>query len=67
MKFFSEHSAVVISFCVVVFFCVLPVYGQPGDPGGGQDPDVPISGIEWLVGAGGLLGSRYLWKKVKKL
>lgn len=36
-------------------------YAQPGDPGG--DPDVPISGIELLIGAGGLYGVRKLMKK----
>jgi hypothetical protein len=40
--------------------CVL--YAQP-DPGG--DPDVPITGIEILIGAGGALGLKKLLGKRK--
>lgn len=32
------------------------VFAQPGDPGG--DPDVPITGIEILLGIGGLYGAK---------
>ncbi|NOS55450.1 MAG: hypothetical protein HOP37_04240 [Cyclobacteriaceae bacterium] len=47
-------------------FCVsaVVVYAQPGDPGG--DPDVPITGIEILIGAGGALGIKKMLKKRKK-
>ena len=34
------------------------VYAQPGDPSG--DPDVPITGIELLLVAGGALGIKKL-------
>jgi hypothetical protein len=45
--------------------CVL--YAQVGDPGGGEDPDeVPITGIEILIGAGGALGLKKLLNKRKK-
>ncbi len=37
---------------------------QPGDPGG--DPDVPITGIEILIGAGGALGLKKAWDNRKK-
>jgi hypothetical protein len=41
-------------------FSILAQPGGPGDPGG--DPDVvPISGIEWLIGAGALLGAKRLY------
>lgn len=42
--------------------------GQPGDPGGGGDPDnpVPISGLEFLIGGGLFLGIRSLLKDRKK-
>ncbi len=40
------------------------VAAQPGDPGG--DPDVPISGIEWLIGGGALFGIRKLWGRFKE-
>ena len=46
-------------------FGALQLFAQPGDPGGGGDPDVPITGIEILVGIGGALGARKLFKKKK--
>lgn len=36
------------------------VSAQPGPP---DDPDVPITGIEILMGVGGLLGLRKLYSK----
>jgi hypothetical protein len=51
---------------LICFFLFLSVgvWAQPGDPGGGQDPDIPISGIEWLLLAGGALGvKRFLSRK----
>jgi len=43
---------------LILLFIILPLAGmcQPGDPGG--NPDVPITGIEFLVGGGALLGIR---------
>lgn len=46
----------------LLFFCA-PLLAQPGDPGG--DPDVPISGIEVLIGAGALLGVKKMYAKRK--
>jgi len=43
---------------------VSALQAQPGDPGG--DPDVPISGVEWLIGAGGVYSIRKLMKKNKQ-
>lgn len=40
------------------------VQAQPGDPGG--DPDVPITGIEILIGAGGALGVKKMLDKKKR-
>lgn len=37
---------------------------QPGDPG--TDPDVPISGIEILIGLGGLLGAKKIFDAKRK-
>jgi hypothetical protein len=41
-------------------------FSQPGDPGGGGNPTVPITGIEILIGIGSLFGaSRFLKGKNK--
>lgn len=50
---------------LIQIFLLLPllVAAQPGDPGG--NPDVPITGIEFLLGGGALLGVRHLWTKAK--
>jgi hypothetical protein len=50
---------------IIVMSCSLGVaFAQPGDPGG--DPDVPITGIEILIGAGGALGLKKAWENRKK-
>lgn len=49
---------------LICFFLLLSVgvWAQPGDPGG--DPDVPLTGVEWLLLAGGALGiKRFLSRK----
>ena len=45
---------------LVLFFFAFPFFAtaQPGDPGG--NPTVPITGIEILLAAGGLLGIKRL-------
>jgi hypothetical protein len=49
----------------ITSFSAISQPGPPGDPGGGSgNPTVPITGIEILVGIGGLLGaSRFLKNK----
>jgi hypothetical protein len=45
--------------CMFVFLAHVIVFAQPPqDPSG--DPDVPITGIEILIGAGALIGARKL-------
>lgn len=40
---------------------------QPGsNPGGGVKPGVPITGIEWVLGAGALLGARKMYNRHKR-
>ena len=39
-------------------------FAQPGDPGG--DPDIPITGIEWLLLGGGILGARKAYVNFRK-
>jgi len=51
------------SIVLVIFFSAFSwvAIGQPGDPGGGGNPTVPITGIEILIGIGSLFGaSRFL-------
>jgi hypothetical protein len=53
---------------LLVFFISLSslsvANAQPGDPG--TDPDVPISGIEVLIGAGGIIGVKKMLEKRNK-
>lgn len=57
-------------FCFFLFWVgtCLTCYSQVvDDPGGGTDPDaVPISGIEWLLVTGGILGVRSIYKRFKR-
>ena len=50
---------------LILIFILLPLLGisQPGDPGG--DPDVPITGIEFLLGGGLILGLKRIMGKIK--
>lgn len=63
MKRVVSRTLAVLIFLMLFF---VPVIGfcQIGDPGG--DPGVPISGIEWLLAAGGILGAKKLYAKFKK-
>jgi hypothetical protein len=55
IKFFTLLTLIVLT--TVVSFA------QPGDPGGGVKPgDVPITGIELLIGLGALWGGRKVYK-----
>jgi len=47
----------------IILFTALMVNGQPGDPAG--DPDVPITGIEFLIAMGGVLGIRKFFTSKK--
>ena len=40
------------------------LYAQPGNPGG--DPDAPITGIEYLIGLGALIGINKIRKSFSK-
>lgn len=42
----------------------LLVIAQPGDPGGGN-PTVPITGLEFLLGGGILLGLKKIYSHIK--
>jgi Flp pilus assembly protein TadB len=68
MKFFKKLSAAIVLVLPLAFLS-LPSIAQPG-PGNPQngDPDVvPITGIEYLLVSGGLLGGyKLLKRKVSK-
>ena len=55
-------ARVIITLIVILFSTVL--MAQPGDPN--VDTDVPISGIEILLAAGGLAGLRKWYVSRKK-
>jgi hypothetical protein len=49
---------------VLLLISSVQLFAQPGDPS--QDPDVPITGIEFLIALGGALGIRKLINDRKK-
>jgi len=53
-------------FLIVTIGLSMTGYCQPVDPASGGDPDVPITGIEILLGVGGLLGARRAYNNRKK-
>jgi hypothetical protein len=65
MKIISGPKKIAV-FCFFFFWLTVFVTGfsQVGDPG--TDPDVPISGIEWLLLGGGIFGARKLFKRIKE-
>jgi len=58
-----KKTAILFGF---IFFAA-SLIAQPGDPGGGVDPDVPITGIEILLGIGGALGIKRALNKKKSI
>ena len=49
----------------VLFVCYLQSVAQPENPDADPDTVVPITGIEWLVGAGVALGLKKIMKSKK--
>jgi hypothetical protein len=66
MRIASFHIKTLIICASLIVILVLPLAAQPGDPGGGGDPDVPITGIEILIALGGFLGVRKFIGSKKK-
>lgn len=56
-----RHFVIILS--LVIITCTV-AFAQPGDPN--EDPDVPITGIEILLMAGGALGIKKLIQHKKK-
>jgi hypothetical protein len=61
---FEQVENMLTLLLLVMLLHPILLLGQPGDPGG--DPDVPISGIEILIGLGALLGIKRLYGARKK-
>jgi hypothetical protein len=57
-----------LGICLAVLFMASPfnVLAQPGDPVNGDPDTVPITGIEILIGLGGLLGIKKMRDLRKK-
>ena len=51
--------------CLVIFSMHCSSFAQPSDPQNGT-PDVPITGIEILIGAGALIGARKIARLRRK-
>ena len=53
---------------ISVFFSSYTLMAQPGDPGGGTDPDnpVPIDGVSILLAAGGIYGAKKIYSHRKR-
>lgn len=60
LKIFTAALAIFL-----IFMANSILFAQPGDPGGNPDQPVPISGIEFLIAAGAILGFRKL-KSMRK-
>lgn len=55
----GPHFIKKIAFLLICFLAVQSVsFGQPADPPETLPDDVPITGIEILIGLGGLLGAK---------
>jgi hypothetical protein len=52
-----------VFFIFLLIFLPAILYAQPGPPG---DPDVPITGIEILIGAGAAYGLSRKWLRKKQ-
>jgi hypothetical protein len=51
---------------ITCFLATSIAVAQPGDPGGGGNPTVPVSGIELLIGAGAAYGISRKWLRKKQ-
>ncbi|MGE0772966.1 MAG: hypothetical protein AB7K37_14720 [Cyclobacteriaceae bacterium] len=58
----NKKVSLIICFLLVSFL----TFAQPTDPSADPDNPVPLGGIELLLGAGALLGIKYLRKKNRK-
>jgi hypothetical protein len=62
MSVYKSAKAVAVLLGLVL--CSVSAIAQPGDPT--TDPDVPITGIEVLLGIGGLYGAKKIMERRKK-
>jgi hypothetical protein len=59
-----SKGRLLILICVFMLTGLL-AYSQPGDPGGGGNPTVPITGVEFLLGGGALLGMKEIVRRIR--
>ena len=50
----------------IIIFISFSTVAQPGDPSAKPDSTVPLTGIEILVGLGGLFGAKKMFDSRKK-
>lgn len=60
----GRKKTVVLFFVLLFWGMSVASFAQPGDPG--TNPDVPVTGIEWLLVAGGIFGARKIYNRIKK-
>jgi hypothetical protein len=60
----KQRVTLITSFIILLLCTSVPLFAQPGDPGG--DPDVPISGIEILIAVGGIIGVKKMLRNKKR-
>lgn len=65
MKLKAAVVCIAFACCIILIPELLGAQPTGGGPGGGAPP-VPITGIEWLLVAGGLLGARKLLMSRRK-
>ncbi|MBT1705351.1 hypothetical protein [Chryseosolibacter indicus] len=71
-KELKKRLKLFIRLFIVLVGVAFPCFSQPpGNPGSGgnggiDNPDVPITGIEILIGLGGLYGARKVHANLKK-
>jgi len=58
----TKHPKILAAIVVALLLMPFTGWAQPGPP---VDPDVPISGIEFLLGGGALIGIRQLVSRYK--
>ncbi len=62
----KKAKRLIFQILLLGFAIINTTNAQPGDPGGGGDPDVPIQGIGLLIALGLAFGIRKIYKSNRK-